>query len=280
VFAAANVGRVAGATEFVESNDPSLWVRSAQPPLSAIVSKNPPRFPLSLEGAPSPATDDWPYVYHRARSIPRTYVTVSLILLAITLFLVRGTVTVGKLSTWHFAFLGAGFLLLETQLVSRLALYFGTTWLVNCVAITAILIVLVIANYYVDRIRPERLEPYLGALIVFLLGNYFFPWNSLPLPARTIGTLLSVAYAVPVFFAGIVFTESFRRHAGKASAFGANIVGAVAGGLAQNASFIVGMRALLIIAATFYALAGLFVLLGRRDAVRDLPVQAEAGARV
>jgi len=63
-------------------------------------------------------------VYHQARSIPRTYVTVSLILLAITLSLVRGTVEAGKLSTWHFAFLGAGFLRLETQLVRRLTLYF------------------------------------------------------------------------------------------------------------------------------------------------------------
>ena len=148
----------------------------------------------------------------------------------------------------------------------------------NCVAITAILIVLVIANYYVDRRRPERLEPYLGALILLLPENYSFPWNSLPLPAQTIGTLLSVAYAIPVFFGGIIFTESFRRHTGKAAAFGANIVDAVAGGLAQNASF--GMKALLIIAAAFYALAGLFVVLGRRDAVRDLRVQAEAGARV
>ena len=117
-------GARSSATEFVESNDPSLWVRSAQRPLNAIVSKNPLRFPVSLEGAPSPATDDWPYVYHQARSIPRTYVTVSLILLAITLSLVRGTVEAGKLSTWHFAFLGAGFLRLETQLVRRLALYF------------------------------------------------------------------------------------------------------------------------------------------------------------
>ena len=62
-------------------------------------------------------------------------------------------------------------------------------------------------------------------------------------------------------FAGVIFTESLRHCARKSSAFGANIVGAVAGGLAQNVSFILGMKALLLIAAFFYALAALAGLL-------------------
>jgi hypothetical protein len=205
-------------------------------------------------------------------------VTVSLILLAITLSLVRGTVEAVKLSTWHFALLGAGFLRLETQLVRRLALYFGTTWLVNCVAITAILIVLVIANYYVDRRRPERLEPYLGRLSCSCLetipveltsSSGSNDWDSAQRCLRDPGILR-----------GNYLHRIFPTAHGKGVGFWANIVGAVAGGLAQNASFIVGMKALLIIAAAFYALAGLFVVLGRRDAVRDLQVQAKAGARV
>ncbi|PYU98098.1 MAG: hypothetical protein DMG26_19565 [Acidobacteria bacterium] len=155
--------------------------------------------------------------------------------------------------------------MLETQLVSRLALYFGTTWLVNCVALTAILLVLVAANIYVTRSEPANLGPYYVPLVVFLLINYFFPWHRLPYDARTVGVLLSVAYSIPVFFAGIIFAEVFRRFPQKSHAFGANIVGAVAGGLAQNASFIVGMKALLLIAALFYASAGLCGLLGARQ---------------
>ena len=256
VFAAGEVGELSGATVFIESNDPGLWDRSAQPPLSVIVSRIPLRFPLSLNGAPPRATDDWPYVYHRTHSIPRTYWTISAILLAMAVFLVGGVLEPGKISTWHFFFLGAGFLLLETQLVSRLALYFGTTWLVNCVALTAILLVLVLANLYVSREKPKRLGLYYGLLVVFLLGNYFFPWHALPYGAREVGVLLSLAYAIPVFFAGTIFTESFRGHAEKSAAFGANIVGAVAGGLAQNVSFIFGMKVLLIFAAFFYAASG------------------------
>jgi hypothetical protein len=161
--------------------------------------------------------------------------------------------------------LGGGFLLLETQMVSRLALYFGTTWVVNAVALTAILVVLVLSNGYVARFRPQRLGLYYVPLVLCLAANYLFPWERLPYGATTIGILLSAAYAAPVFFAGIIFTENFRRTAEKANAFGANIVGAVAGGLAQNVSFIVGMKALLVIAALFYVAAAAFdIVVGRR----------------
>ena len=255
VFSATGMGELAGATVFIESNDPALWVRSTQPRLAAIVSKNALKFPLTVTEAPPIATDDWPYVYHRRHSIPRTYLTVSLIVLVLALFLVRGNLEPSKASTWHFFFLGAGFLLLETQLVSRLALYFGTTWLVNCVALTAVLLVLVLSNLYVAQKKPARLGPFYFWLVLFLLANYFFPWAALPFSARTIGILLSITYAVPVFFAGVIFTSSFSRYEEKSAAFGANIVGAVAGGLAQNVSFIFGMKALLIFASVFYVLA-------------------------
>jgi hypothetical protein len=271
VFYAPALGELPGATVFLESKDPSLWQRSAQLPLSAIVSRNPLRFPLDVTGAPPPTTDDWPYAYHRSHSIPRTFLTISLILMAMAVYLVYGTLDPGKSSTWHFFFLGAGFLLLETQLVSRLALYFGTTWLVNCVALTAILMVLVLANVYVSRRNVTRLDVYYLLLILFVLGNYFFPWQELPYSARTIGVLLSLAYAIPVFFAGIIFTESFRRQAEKSAAFGANIVGSVAGGLAQNVSFIFGMKMLLILAAVFYASAAICDLFGGTERV---PVRA------
>ena len=155
-------------------------------------------------------------------------------------------------------------------MVSRLALYFGTTWLVNCVALTAILLVLVAANVYVSRRKVGRLEPYYALLVVFLLLNYFFPWQALPYAARTVGVFLSTAYAVPVFFAGVIFTEAFRRYPQKSAAFGANIVGAVAGGLAQNISFIFGMKMLLVCAACFYISAALCGMLMTAQSARTV----------
>jgi len=80
-----------------------------------------------------------------------------------------------------------------------------------------------------------------------------------------------------VFFAGIIFTESFKRCERKSNAFGANIVGAVAGGLAQNVSFILGMKALLLMAALFYAGAGLIGMLKERQAnLQEASVKAPA----
>jgi len=270
VFYSPYLARLVSATVFITSDDASLWARAARPELAALLARFPPRFPTELSGAPPLTTDDWPYIYHRSRSIPRTYLTVSLILLAMAGLLVGRAVEPRQLSTWHFFFLGAGFLLLETQLISRLALYFGTTWQVNCVALTAILLMLMGANLYVTRWQPSRLGRYYILLLGSLLANYVFPWQELLYSARTVGILLSLAYSFPVFFAGVLFAEAFRRCERKSSAFGANIVGAVAGGLAQNVSFVVGLKALLLLAVAFYAAAALFGTRQRARAATQL----------
>jgi hypothetical protein len=264
------------ATIFLASDDSNLWRRAERPELAGFVAAHPPAFSPSPV-PPSMATDDWPYIYHRAHSIPRAYLTISLILFTMTLLMTRGEFALAKTSTWNFFFLGAGFLLLETQMVSRLALYFGATWLVNCVALSAILIVLVAANFWVEWQKPERLVPYYAALIVCLIGIYMIPWTALPFRSRVVGTLLAAAYGFPIFFAGIVFTESFRRCEDKAGCFGSNIVGAVAGGLAQNVSFVIGLKALLLLAAVFYLLAAICGRVGEELVLRRFLSPAEPG---
>ncbi len=151
-------------------------------------------------------------------------------------------------------------------MVSRLALYFGATWLVNCVALSAILITLVLANFWVEWRKPKRLLIFYATLVVCLGAIYLIPWTELLFGSRVVGTLLAAAYGFPVFFAGIIFTESFRRCEDKSGSFGSNIVGAVAGGLAQKVSFVVGLKALLILAMVFYLLAGFFAQ-GRKKLV-------------
>jgi len=252
VFYAQTFGALLSGTVFITSNDPGLWQRAAQPQVAALVAANLPPFSLSDPDPPPPATDNWPYAYHRGHWIPRTYLSVSLILLALALLLVRRSFQARRVSTWFFFFLGAGFLLLETQMVSQLALYFGTTWLVNCIALSAILLVLVVANLYVERFHPRRLGTYFALLVAALLTTYVFPWERMTFSAHAVGALLSAAYCVPLFLAGVTFTETFRRSEARSSAFAANIFGAVVGGLAQNLSFIFGMKALLLIAALFY----------------------------
>jgi hypothetical protein len=182
--------------------------------------------------------------------------------LIIAFLATRKNLDPGKSSTWYFFFLGAGFLLLETQMISRLALYFGSTWQVSCIVLSAILVVLVLANLFVQRVRAFRLGWLYAILIVALIAVYIIPWEAIPFGAHATGALLASAYCIPIFFAGLIFAETFRKCQNKSAAFGSNIIGAVAGGLAQNLSFVIGLKALLLLAAVFYGLAASFALFG------------------
>jgi spermidine synthase len=244
------------ATIFVTSKSNALWKKAEDRELAAFLTEHLPRFPLNQDSAAPLTTDDWPYIYQRGKTIPRVYLAVSLILFTLAMLLVRKEFQFRRTSTWHFFLLGAGFLLLETQLVSRLALFFGSTWIVNCIALSFILLVLVAASYFVMNTELKHLAPYYVVLVLCLVGIYLAPWDRLPFSSRIVGVLLGAAYSVPLFFAGIIFTENFRRARGASECLGANILGAVAGGLAQNLSFIFGLKALLLIAAVSYGSAG------------------------
>src|SRR5208282_4760740 len=78
-------------------------------------------------------------------------VLISAALVPLRWLLLRATGTAGRSLEWHFFFLGAGFLLLETQIISKMALVFGTTWVVNSVVIAALLLLIVGANVLVER---------------------------------------------------------------------------------------------------------------------------------
>jgi spermidine synthase len=264
-FYAPAMDGLVSATEFIASNDESVWRRAAMPEFAKMVSNNPPHFSLDLRQAPAPTTDDWPYVYHQGHNIPRAYLTISLILLAIAFLLGRRAFDPTRASTWNFFFLGAGFLLLETQIISRLALYFGATWLVNCFVLSMVLAVLVLSNFCVERgVAAGGLLPWYVGLLSALLAIYFIPWEWLPFGTIAVGASLAAGYCVPLFLAGVIFTATFRRCEDKSICFGSNILGAVAGGLAQSASFVFGMKALLLVAGIFYLLAAVFGGLGKR----------------
>jgi spermidine synthase len=253
------VGDLLSATVFIESDSDYPWSKSLGAQESAFLSSRPPKFLLTVDNAPPPTTDDWPYVYHFGHSIPRAYFAVSVVILMMALYMVGPFFEPKESSAWKFFLLGAGFLLMETQLVSRLALYFGTTWLVNCIALSGILSVLLLSNVYVDHRRPKNLSIYFALLCATLVANYAIPWTCVPGSGTQVGILICFAYCVPFFFAGIIFTECFRRFAGRSSSFGANMLGAVAGGLTQNLSFIIGMKALLLIAAAIYGAAAVLL---------------------
>ena len=233
---------------------------------------------ISHPNRPVPVTtDDWPYLYQEGRWIPRTFYSIGLlvVLLAIALYMQIGQARNRPPSLFFFA-MGAGFVLLETQVISRLALFFGTTWQVNGIVISALLAALLLANFAVDRIKASipRL-PVLIALLLGLLLAYALPLNQLAGTATRAGIIATIVFAIPVFFAGILFASEFRITSSPGAALGANMLGAVAGGLLENLSLVFGMRALLLVAMALYCLAGVGLRFRRRETLASSKIQSK-----
>ena len=215
--------------------------------------------------APDPATDDHPFPYLRTPSIPGFYVTAIAVILGLSVITVR--VAGGPLRTMtpylDLVCMGAAFLLLETKNVVQFALLFGTTWLVNAFVFGGVLLSVLAAIAVSKRVRIRRT----GALYLALLGalavNWVVPGRvllDLPVAAR-LAAAVALAFT-PIFLANLVFAERFRDTAKATAAFGANLIGAMLGGLAEYLSLIVGYRHLLLVVAALYAAA--FLLRPRR----------------
>jgi hypothetical protein len=102
------------------------------------------------------AVDDWPFLYLRARGIPRAYWQVLLLLALLSIVIVLAVSPRSLSVNWHFFLLGSAFLLLEIKSVTDLALLFGSTWIVNSVVISAILVMVLAANFL--RLQSARLS--------------------------------------------------------------------------------------------------------------------------
>ena len=101
-----------------------------------------------------------------------------------------------------FFFLGAGFLLLEAQIISKIALLFGTTWVVNSIVIAGLLVLILAANALVGVKPGFPTTPTYIALLATLVIGYVVPVRAIfftSLPARIVAATLVLC--VPVFFA-------------------------------------------------------------------------------
>jgi hypothetical protein len=64
---------------------------------------------------------------------------------------------------------------------------------------------------------------------------------------------MALAFA-PVFIANLVFTPRFKSVSSSTTAFAANLLGAMVGGVLEYGALVVGYRALLIVVAAAYGL--------------------------
>jgi hypothetical protein len=271
---AAHSSYTADASCFVISPSDQIERRlAADPRLEQFVTLHRQAF-LQLPAVPA-TTDDWPYLYQEGKWMPGIFVTVGglVLLLGMGLYWQIPEARTRVPSLFFFS-MGAGFLLLEAQVISRLALYFGTTWQVNGIVIAAILAALLAANAVIDRqAKPWPRPWYLAGLLAGIVLVALCPFQRIPGPAAWVGGLAACLFVIPVFFAGLLFAIEFREVDSPGAALGANMLGAVVGGLLENLSLIVGLKALLGIAFVLYALAGLGLVIGRKGrAGSDPPI--------
>jgi hypothetical protein len=221
---------------------------------------------LPLQSA-SLTTDDWPYLYQHEPGLPISVILVSLAVLVVFGWFLRQATGEGGGVDAHFLFLGAGFMLLEAQIVSKMALLFGTTWVVNAVVVSGLLCLIVAANLVYSLFRQMPLAvPYAG-LFLSLAVMFTVPIRSLLFPSFFFRALVaSLVLCTPVFFAGIIFVSSFARAGFRGSALGSNLFGSLVGGLLESLSLWFGLKSLAIIAAVLYLGSAIFL---RRSQAAD-----------
>ena len=223
---------------------------------------------------PVPAVDDRPFLYLKTQTIPDIYLIVIALILAVSLIGIR--IFGGPLRAMRgygdLFFMGAAFLLLETRSITTFALLFGTTWLVNALVFTGVLVAVLLAIEVTQRARKPIPRPFIiTALFASLLVAFLIPNEMLLGLAVPLRLLFAVAIAfAPVFFANLLFTSRFKNAANPTAAFAANLFGAMIGGCLEYLSLILGYQWLLAVAAGLYLIA---VLVGQRQASKS-PVSA------
>jgi hypothetical protein len=231
------------------------------------------------DSVPPPAHDDHPFPYLRTNSLPTFYlVTIALILLVslVAIRTVAGPIRPMLRFTDLFC-MGAAFLLLETKSVVQFALLFGTTWFVNALVFLGVLLSVLGAVLLSQRVtfkHPAR-------LYVLLLAGLAVAWTVPPSALLELAVvprfLVAVTLAfLPIFMANLIFAQRFKSTSASATAFGANLLGAMFGGLLEYASLVIGYRSLLFVVALLYGVA---FLAGRKELGVPLPAPARAGTR-
>ncbi len=224
------------------------------------------------------ATDDWPFLYLRKPMIPTLSLRGMGIMAALSILLIlvflprhREILDVMKQSIaslardptslkTQFFFLGAGFLLIETKAVVTMALLFGSTWIVNSVVFLAVLVMILIANFWTVGFSPKRLWPYYLGLFVSLLFNSLISLDYFLGMTRTVQVAGACALVfAPVLFAAVIFASAFKQTVEPDRALGINIAGAMVGGLSEYSSMLLGFQYLVLVAIAFYAISAVGV---------------------
>ena len=210
---------------------------------------------------PPPARDDYPFLYLRTRTIPGFYLLTLALILFASLLITRGAGGPFRQMTGYIDlfFMGAAFLLLETKNVVQFALLFGTTWLVNALVFGGILLSVLAAVELARKVKLASPRILYALLLGALVIAWIVPPHDLLKLAFAPRFIVAVVIAfLPIFLANLVFAQRFKDVGSSNIAFGANLLGAMVGGMLEYLSLVTGYRALLIVVAVLYGSAFMF----------------------
>jgi len=204
------------------------------------------------------ATDNWPFFYMTKKVYPITYLLMIVVIISISTLYVR---RLSNLSLSNFSFpcffLGAGFMLIETKGITELSLYYGSTWIVVSIVISAILIMAFFANLILLKIKTPSYYLIYGSLFLSLFIGLLFTYVRLDLTIpfyldKILGTIL---LTIPLFFSGFAFSYELKNSSSVMVALSSNIIGAIVGGCLEYNSMYFGFRSLYILAMIMYLLS-------------------------
>ena len=259
---------------------PRVGQDAPKPPLPTLVmaygqarDPNPAR-PLERDASVVPASDNWPFLYMREPALPAHYLSALGIVLSISIVAVfaaaffqsfpPGLQSRAPSLRWpapgprslQFFFLGVGFMLLETKSIVQFALLWGSTWSSASLAIASVLVMALASAVVVSQVAIRRRAPIVVVLVVLLAVNYLIPVGRISFDSRTAESLFYGALVFsPVLCAGLIFSSSYKESSSTASDFGANLLGAMVGGVAEYLSLLAGYRFLLLLVGVMYLLA-------------------------
>lgn len=210
----------------------------------------------------TPSTDDHPFLYLKENTITSPYIAASLFVLITALSalkLIGGSYYSIK-NYFDLFLMGMAFLLLESKSIVTFALLFGSTWFVNALVFIGILLTIYFAveiSYLIKGIRSIFLYS-------LLFGTLLLAWAtpnelllSLPFFLRFMAATMLAFF--PILAANLIFSKRFGQTVNSTAALGANMMGAVAGGLLEYISLLIGYRHLLLVVVGLYLLAILFM---------------------
>jgi hypothetical protein len=277
VFGQEPLLRLADSTSAVIATGPGVAHAEASGQLGDQVDVLP-----AIAGAtPTPATDDWPFLYLRTPGIGPYYLGALAVLLVFAVVAIAAASRVTRIPfrrgfSPHFFVLGIAFLLLETRSLVTFSLLFGTTWSVNALVFFAILVSVLVAIGVSARFRPRPVILYVGLFGTIALAWLLPPEQLLIDPPALRYALAAVLAFAPIFFANLVFAHSFRDTEAADMAFASNLLGAMVGGALEYVALLTGYQALLIVVAGLYVMAYVFANRWRTLADRALE-RAPAG---